>query len=66
MVVRGEVGDTFMGVLEPESIWPYSCVDFLYACWNGLGCAATAALENCVAMFGSLERVQPERVGKSV
>ena len=62
MVVRGEVGDTFMDVLEPESIWLYSCVDFLYACWKGLGCAETAALWNCVAMFGWTEKVRPKRL----
>lgn len=54
-VVRGDVGETFMGVLTVEPFGEY-WVDLRYAwCWYGACCGMAVAVENWVAMAGRIE-----------
>lgn len=47
--MRGEVGDTFAGVSEPE-LMAVNCPDFLYACWYSAGCWGGAVFAKVAAM----------------
>jgi hypothetical protein len=51
-VVRGDVGETFMGVFTVDPFGEY-WVDLRYAwCWYGACCGMAVAVENWVAMAG--------------